>query len=174
MIGFFYTGSGFSSLATIAKAKEREPYHEVILTMTDGSTVSTAGEMQQFMHRPVQIIPAEPGWSVIDAWTESGRLVSIRVPLIAWALCADGEIRAVTPTGVSDGRAGGWDSPPIHVETPAGLILAVGLDVEPSSFDTIEDLAAATDERHERRRREREEEDRRRDEARDVALGTQP
>lgn len=171
MIALFHTRDGASSLAMIAKAREDETRREIILTMTDGTTVRTAGELPDFMERAVQIIPAEAGWNVIHAWHDSGGMRTLRYPLIAWALCIDGQIRAVTPTGVSDGLAGGWDTPPIYVETNRGQILAVGLDVDPPTYDTVEELAAGTDKRDERRRREREEEDRRRDEARDAALG---
>ena len=82
--------------------------------------------------RAVQIIPALPGVSLLSAdlaptLDESCILAE---PVIAWALCVDGDIRPVTPAGVLGGRSI-WDD---HYVQMAGGIQAVGDLTDPFCF----------------------------------------
>lgn len=80
--------------------------------------------VEGLLKRPVQLIPAEPGSKLI--WTDietDGPVVSPS-PLIARALCVDGEVRPVTPAGIDDGMGNprfGW-----FVQMPDGQFWHTG------------------------------------------------
>lgn len=71
--------------------------------LSDGDAVevypSTATEMSKSAQ---QIIPAEPGTYFLYAPDSPGESVH-RSTIIGWALCSDGGVRGVTPSGVDDG-----------------------------------------------------------------------
>lgn len=87
------------------------------------------------LQTPVQLIPAEPGTRVIRVFDQEPKVWYARV--IAWALCLDGEIRAVTPNGINDGI--GYDGE-AYVEMPTGEIEAVGEWTDPCRFDSADDM----------------------------------
>ncbi len=92
-------------------------------------------QYENFVARPAQLIPSEPGCRLIRA--EDGQ--SWSEPLIGWALCLDGEIRPVTANGVLGGS-----SPSMHswVQMPDSSVQAVGEYTEPCSFDSVADMVA--------------------------------
>ena len=112
---------------------ERRNEHGVMLRrvrMRDGTSFDTfATENRGLLQRPVQLVPAQPGTSVVRAYVREEPPEILRTPVIAWALCLDGEVRAVTPNGVNDGL-----EQDTYVELPTGQIEAVGEWCDPCGF----------------------------------------
>ena len=82
--------------------------------------------------RAMQIIPTLPSVSLLSVDLEptlEGSCI-LAEPVIAWALCVDGDIRPVTPAGVLSGRSI-WDD---HYVEMAGGIQSVGDLTEPPGF----------------------------------------
>lgn len=102
--------------------------------------------------RPVQLMPVEPGTRLITVYgglAEDEKPLLDKAPIIAWALCIDGQVRPVTPAGVSRGfnsaNSGNWY--PEYLELPNGAIHQFGYDAEPENFVSV----AAVIERETRR-----------------------
>jgi hypothetical protein len=94
------------------------------LKFKDGETVEmSTHEIEMLLARPMKLLPAEAGSQLLNFYYSDPEGPGIsRTPLIAWALCLDGEIRPVTPSGVDDGISepeDGW-----HVEMPGGRVFA--------------------------------------------------
>ena len=92
--------------------------------------------------RPVQIMPAEAGThllTVFGAFNEDEQPFVDRLPVIAWAVCLDGQVRPVTPAGVSRGYnpASFGDWYPDYLELPNGAIHQFGYDAEPENFESM-------------------------------------
>ncbi|MEG3144238.1 hypothetical protein U1839_06185 [Sphingomonas sp. RT2P30] len=99
-------------------------------------------EVDELMRRPLQLIPALPGINLVNIDTHPTDGVygaTYRYPVIAWALCMDGEIRVVTPNGVNDGASDDRENG-FHVEMPDGSIHSVGSYSEPSFATDIAEL----------------------------------
>lgn len=94
------------------------------LSCGNGNSAQVGNHMvEQLLLRPVQLIPAVPGTNWCTAWTigdDPAEWGIMRSPVIAWALCADGVVRAVTPAGVNDGRTDRFIE--VYVEMPDGSI----------------------------------------------------
>jgi hypothetical protein len=89
------------------------------------------------LRRPLQLLPAEPGWSVIRVSDQADEPWTWREPIVGWALCFDGEIRPVAPNGIPD------DSKRFtYVEMPGGRIEGVGDNADPASFKDAAEMAA--------------------------------
>lgn len=86
-------------------------------------------EVSDLMLRPVQLLPAEPGTCRVYGEIEE-HPTTWDEPVIAWALCVDGQIRIVTPNGVVTDK-----HCDVHIETPGGSIQGVGQWNEEASFD---------------------------------------
>lgn len=86
-------------------------------------------EVSDLMQRPVQLLPAEPGTCRVYGEIEE-RPMTWDEPVIAWALCVDGQIRIVTPNGVVTDKRGD-----VFIEMPGGSIQGVGEWNEEPSFD---------------------------------------
>jgi hypothetical protein len=104
--------------------------------------------------RPVQLMPVEPGTRLITVFggpAENEAPFVDKAPIIAWALCFDGQVRPVTPAGVSRGfnpaSSGNWF--PEYLEFPNGAINQFGYDAEPEDFGSV----AVVIERETRRQR---------------------
>jgi len=104
--------------------------------------------------RPVQLMPVEPGTLLITVFggpAENEAPFVDKAPIIAWALCFDGQVRPVTPAGVSRGfnpaSSGNWY--PEYLEFPNGAIHQFGYDAEPEDFGSV----AVVIERETRRQR---------------------
>lgn len=144
MTMFHWTGGAVAPLSAIAAARDDDATGEIVVTKQDGSVQRWPGSLDRLLSRAVQLIPAEPGWNLVVAWMENNIAHVRRTPVIAWALCGDGEIRPVTPGGIGDGdHRGPWERFGHYVETANGQIIAAGPDLEPSSFAGVGELAAA-------------------------------
>lgn len=113
-IEFFGPDIGAAGKPTVRRAHLR-----------DGKTFDTLShDFDRIMLAPQQLIQAQPGISLVRVYVGEGQPGEIlREPVIAWALCTDGEIRAVSPNGVNGGAGREADS---FVEMPDGAIHAVG------------------------------------------------
>lgn len=138
MIGFFQPlgAHGAVSLADIRALGDEEANEHGVMLRTvylknpDRKVQTFAHEWHALLERPVQIIPALGGTSIVS-WDVSLTPPELwRTPVIAWALCLDGEVRPVTPGGVNDAVHG-----PTYVEMPGGKIEAVGEWGDPPGFD---------------------------------------
>lgn len=117
--------------------------------------------------RPVQLMPVEPGTRLITVFGglagDEPTFVD-KAPVIAWALCIDGQVRPVTPAGVIRGfnpaNSGNWY--PDYLELPSGAIHQFGYDAEPQDFGSVAVVIA----RETRRQRNYEAERKARDAAR--------
>jgi hypothetical protein len=131
-LGAEYSLGMIEELGPEHRAAKSQGGHKVRTLRLQGGKTTDLGEyaVEQLLTRPVQLIPAEPGigfcyWDLDEA---EPRITT--VPLIAWALCFDGEIRAVTPNGVN-GHNDGEDN---FVRLPDGRFRAVGQFTEPPGF----------------------------------------
>lgn len=104
--------------------------------------------------RPVQLMPVEPGTRLITVFAglaDDEKPIIDKAPIIAWALCVDGQVRPVTPAGVSRGfnpaSSSNWY--PDYIELPSGAIHQFGYDAEPEDFVSV----AVVIERETRRQR---------------------
>lgn len=125
MIGILDTMRGFVPLHAISSVTIRTNAHNVEMAevrLLDGSTREQLGiSWQDFMRSAVQIMPAEPGTNLIHQ-ADGGEADIFFTPVIAWALCVDGDMRPVTPAGVGDNCGeppNGW-----HVLMPDGRVVA--------------------------------------------------
>ena len=94
-------------------------------------------ERDELLRRPVQIIPAEPGVSILRMGVDKGELWEVREALIAWALCLDGEVRPVAPNGIPNDT-----QEAVYVEMPSGKIEGVGEWADPCCFSDVEAMRA--------------------------------
>ena len=143
MIGFHSTDSmdRYLRLEDIAGFGARKhSMHPKVLhaKLQNGDTVEVSyQERASILRRPVQLIPAEAGLSIVTAGADvvDGSPWMDIEPLIAWALCLDGEVRAVGPDGVScdDERA-------TYVKFPDGTVRGIGQWSDPCRFKTVEEM----------------------------------
>jgi hypothetical protein len=125
MIGILDTMRGFVPLHMVSSVTTRTNEHGVDMAdvrLIDGSTrEQLGGSWNDFMRSAVQITPAEPGTNLIHM-NSGGEADIFFTPVIAWALCVDGEMRPVTPSGVGDSCGeppNGW-----HTLMPDGRVVA--------------------------------------------------
>lgn len=105
-----------SAIVSMRRFKRGEKDWAYKITLTTGDTfIAESPDVSILCERPIQIMPAPAGTSVChfgpDDWTVYRR------PVIAWAICADGEVRPVTPAGVNDSDD---SSTQVVVEMPDG------------------------------------------------------
>jgi hypothetical protein len=144
MLGFVETlcSRGAVRLDDIERvAEERPNEHGVMLRkvhMRGGQIFDTfSHENGGLLTRPVQIIPANPGTSIIRIYLDDGEPETLRSAVIAWGLCLDGEVRPIAPGGVCDGL-----HRDTHVELPDGSIEGVTEWSEPAGFKNAESMLA--------------------------------
>ncbi len=97
-----------------------------------------ANDVDRLLMRPVQLLPAESGIGLCHWYLEDETPELSTTPVIAWALCVDGEVRPVTPGGV-DGGTGTADGD-CFVRLPDGTIRGVGTMCDPSGFPNEAEL----------------------------------
>ncbi|WP_294390360.1 hypothetical protein [uncultured Sphingomonas sp.] len=100
-----------------------------------------SGVADAILRRPVQLMPCQPGTMLchIEAQATEPHEVFF-TPMVAWAICADGEIRPVTPAGVNDGLGEpneGW-----YVKMPDGKICSANAYADHCAFDSADELSA--------------------------------
>jgi hypothetical protein len=95
-----------------------------IVTMRNGEDIRLADyELEDLLHRPLQIMPAEPGTKLVHYLVDA-HAVHWTVPLTGWALCMDGITRPMTAGGpVSDSSEHPYG---IFIEMPDGSVTQVG------------------------------------------------
>lgn len=106
------------------------------IVMTDGTKhVMGAAFVDRLMRRPTHLVPVEAGTFALHAWASDEERGVIKSPVIAWALCLDGEVRPVTAQGVNDGDM--MHDGEGYVLMPGGSVQSVGEHVDPVWFDTL-------------------------------------
>lgn len=75
----------------------------------------------ELMRRPVQIMPIDATFSLVRFGCDAAGPWSFSDPILAWALCYDGEMRPVTRDGVDGGLP--FDEP-VYVRMPDGTMEA--------------------------------------------------
>lgn len=111
------------------------------------------------MMRPVQIIPAEPGTRLILVYSlPCDEVASADAdPVLAWALCMDGQVRPILPSGVRrDFRFNDqnvWH--PDYVQLPDGKIYQFGLESDCGVYASIEEVIDTETKRLQRHEAER-------------------
>lgn len=105
--------------------------------MRDGETVDLwEHDRDALLRRPLQLLPAEPGWSIIRTNDRGDEPWTMREPVIGWAVCFDGEIRPVAPNGIPN------DSKRCtYVEMPGGRIEGVTEWADPPGFENATEMA---------------------------------
>ena len=117
----------------------RGAFREVRLREGANRTISTH-QIDEMMRRPQQLMKADPGTYMLRVWVEDGIGELNRSPVIAWALCVDGEVRVVTPQGVNDGME--TRDSDIYALMPDGSVQSVGAYSEPIYFDSTDEYVA--------------------------------
>ncbi len=116
------------------------------VSCADGSTHSLGVPfVDGLLRRPMQLMPAEPGTFALHVWGTADDGGVNRTPVIAWALCVDGEVRPVTPQGVNNG--GMMRDGEGYVLMPNGSVQSVGEHADEVWFDSVEDYCAGAWER---------------------------
>ncbi len=111
------------------------------ITCADGSVHAMGvAFVDSLLRRPMQLMPAEAGTYALNAWSDEDERGVSKVPVIAWALCVDGDVRPVTPQGVNSG--GMMDDGEGYVLMPNGSVQAIGEHTEPVWFDTLDEYSA--------------------------------
>lgn len=117
-----------------------------------GSVTLEPWEYRELMTRPVQLCPAEPGTKLVIPFVSENAEddVADTVPILNWALCVDGKVRPVLPTGVRRGHdidihLRHWT--PDYIQAPDGSIYAEGYEADHDRYDTVDAVLA-----HERQR----------------------
>lgn len=137
----------FFATHQIASARNVENEHGTEmadLKLIDGSTVKGVMTWDDFSATPVQLIPAAPDTSLLHAWTDGSDPAGWelgRTPLIGWALCMDGNIRPVTPSGVNDGCGEPQDIGN-YVELPSGQVVSTSPWAGRAGFDDAQQFFA--------------------------------
>lgn len=110
----------------------------VTLTFSDGTTADEPAPcVDKLLKRPVQIMPAEPGISLLHASvSDSAGSLLIKTPVIAWALTVGGEVRPVSPAGVDDDGCEPEDG--LFIEMPDGRVFAIDGWAEHYSFNNAD------------------------------------
>jgi len=90
---------------------------------------------RQLASRPVQLLPANPPVELV-CWNDDDELEIWFEPVIAWALCFDGQVRPVTASGVCNGS----DYQDDYVRYPDGRISAIGSTAYIVGFDDTDAL----------------------------------
>lgn len=112
----------------------------------DGSTHQMGVSfVDDLMRRPTQLMPAAPETFALHVWGTAKDGGVNRTPVIAWAICVDGEIRPVTPQGVNDG--GMMHDGEGYVLMPNGSVQSVGEHADEVWFDSVDEYAASVWER---------------------------
>ncbi|MFC0304421.1 hypothetical protein ACFSTI_29430 [Rhizorhabdus histidinilytica] len=122
---------GMTEVATSAivsmrrfKRSAQDWAYKITLSNGEGLIVETS-DVSILLERPIQLIPAPIGTSICHFNDEDWN--AHRAQVIAWALCADGEVRPVTPAGVNDSECLGPHENLI-VELPDGTCHETGFD----------------------------------------------
>lgn len=141
MIGLVDTLGGYIALHAIKSARSRTNAHNVeiydVVMLDDTRHEVFGGHWDSLQRRAVQLIPADPGINYLHAWADGDDPAGWgfdRTPVVAWALCLDGEIRPVTPSGVFDG-CGENDEIGNFVEMPGGKVISVSSWADRSHFE---------------------------------------
>lgn len=114
-------------------------YETCTVYLASGKEIQIArSEADDIMARAIHVIPAEPHTNALHFDLEGGGI--FRTPIIAWALCADGELRLITPTGMNDGMDDESVERGPYAELPDGRVCGVGQFVEPSSADSAGEM----------------------------------
>lgn len=106
------------------------PNQDRYIKMRGGETfLASEHSVAALLRRPTQLVPAQPGVCLIRMGFDDGQEWEDREPLIAWAICLDGEVRPVVPHGIYNdaNRA-------VFVEMPDGTIFGVGSDADPYKY----------------------------------------
>jgi hypothetical protein len=113
--------------------REEDQSHVVYLKDGEYGRKLSANAHGHLTKHPVQLLHADAGTKLCQ-WDLDGPEPQIWYePVIAWALCIDGEIRPATPCGVDDGI---WHSDTVsYVKMPDGYIKAAGPNPDIGSFD---------------------------------------
>lgn len=165
MIGLLGTGSGAVALADIQSIQHvagdvgRAEYYAVRRRSDAAALRLFAHEYNDLMMRPVQIMPAEPGTRLILVYSLpcDETAMADTDPVLAWALCMDGQVRPVLPSGVRrDFRFNDqnvWH--PDYVQLPNGKIYQFGLETDPGVYASIEEVIDTETKRLQRHEAER-------------------
>lgn len=152
MIGLLEIGTGAIPLADIKSLQlvyggVGQAEHHVLTRHSGSSSLKVlAHEYTELMGRPIQLLPADIGTRLIMTFSSPGddHVYADSDPVIAWALCVDGQVRPVLPSGVrrvyrfSDQNV--WH--PDYVQLPDGSIYQYGLESEPGTYADIDAVIA--------------------------------
>jgi hypothetical protein len=123
------------SIGGVLKRGEHDTYHLMQLRGDRQTVEMYENEVRSLMSRPAQLLPAQSGSMLLYVSADREGAFVTRTPLIAWALCLDGLIRPVTPSGVDDG----------DMHPPYGWFVEIGGVITPCSDTGYENEFADED-----------------------------
>ena len=142
MTGLVYVGDALYPLDQIERAPAfwetgREGQVPVRVNGKSVMVCTFNGEFAGLLMRPTQLVPSEPGTRLLRVWVnvESNEDKVLKAPVVAWALCFDGEVRPVTAHGVNGGNT---ISEPVYVEMPDGSVQSTSIHDEVNGYDNVE------------------------------------
>ncbi|KQX18121.1 MULTISPECIES: hypothetical protein [unclassified Sphingomonas] len=98
---FGMTEVATNAIVSMRKFKRGERDWAYKIALSNGADLTAdSSDVSILLERPTQLIPAASGTSICHFNDEDSTVY--RAQVIAWALCADGEVRPVTPAGVND------------------------------------------------------------------------
>lgn len=144
MMGLFETvaSPGAFPVADIAridmmtKVDGRAPTRKLRLK-SGGSFDLFEFEVDELMRRPMSITLAEPGWRLVSVNLANPE-ASFVDRLVGWAICMDGRIRPVGPSGIENGLP----NFPCYAMLPDGRCHGTDKDMDGIQFDSFEKLVA--------------------------------
>lgn len=140
------TWRAFVPLHNISRVSVRRPAPSdkiaVIHTVDGKEHEASFCAWEEFQRAAVQLIPVAAGMHLIRFGIDSSDPKEwwlSREPIIAWALCVDGEMRPATPQGVWDGM--GWEHDPgPYVEMPDGRVINTWRHGDYASFASVDEM----------------------------------
>ncbi len=114
--------AGIESIGPCSQRKSVTDEWWAVRRRGDADTVYLSERMRQkLIRRPVQIMPIDPAYALVRFGCDADGPWSFSDPILAWALCYDGEMRPVTRDGVDGGIP---IDEPVYVRMPDGTMEA--------------------------------------------------
>jgi hypothetical protein len=150
MSGLFRADDGFFPIDDIRSvqhvaARSGRCEHYVVRRRSSEATIDLfTWDMVDLSRRPMQLTAAEPGTKLIAVYVDHEGGSSDVLPVLSWALCLDGFVRPVLPSGVrrgySEHDAQTFYRCPDYIQSPDGSIYEFGYEAEFDRYDTVEQI----------------------------------
>jgi hypothetical protein len=141
--GEAFSISDIGSVVRVERQPRSAEHHVIKRTSGEVSGRLYGLDYDDLLGRPVQLVSAETGTSLLIVFVSDDDAFAVRIPVLAWALCMDGQVRPILPSGVrrrySESTA---DWHPDYVEMPDGSIYEFGFEADTDRYDSVDEVLA--------------------------------